>query len=176
MADTATDLLRAHYLASKDKLRAFLINMMGSAHDGEDVLQDLFIRINTAQLPSAVHNPTSFLFSMAANLAKDQLRRNSLSKRIIDGDYSYLKQVSGDGLPSGEAAVWSRQWIAKFKSAIAEMPVRQRQVFVLHKIENLTQRATAERLGISVKMVEKHMARALTHCRQSLGQFLPGEP
>lgn len=54
-------------------------------------------------------------------------------------------------------------------AAIAMMPVRRRQVFILHRIHEIPQAEVAERMGITQKLVEKHLRLALRGLRGRQG-------
>jgi len=58
--------------------------------------------------------------------------------------------------------------------AVNGLPPKCRDVFVLRMIDGLSQREIAERLGIAVSTVEKHLARGLQQCRQELAPARPG--
>ncbi|ORE87324.1 ECF sigma factor [Oceanococcus atlanticus] len=49
--------------------------------------------------------------------------------------------------------------------AIADLPPRCREVFVLYRFKSLSQAQIAEQLGISRNMVERHVMRAMRSCR-----------
>jgi RNA polymerase sigma-70 factor (ECF subfamily) len=54
--------------------------------------------------------------------------------------------------------------------AIAGLPSRCQAVFVMHKIHEIPQVEVADRLGISIKTVEKHLRLGLAACRKRLGR------
>lgn len=58
-----------------------------------------------------------------------------------------------------------RDKVAALSVLLNELPVACRTAFIMNKVEGLSHREIAETLGISVSMVEKHMLRALSHCR-----------
>src|SRR5260370_27817949 len=69
--------------ALRPKLHRYCARMVGSAIDGEDVLQDALIKAVEA-FPSAgpVHNPEGWLFRIAHNTALDFLRRRARQEAI----------------------------------------------------------------------------------------------
>lgn len=67
-----------------------------------------------------------------------------------------------------DAALERRERLRLLAHAIAELPPRRREVFLLHKIDGLSHSQVAERLGISRSKVEKHVMKALAHCRDRL--------
>ena len=60
------------------------------------------------------------------------------------------------------------QRLEQLKRVVAELSPRRREALMLHRFEGLSQAQIAERMGISVSMVEKHIAQALLHCKQHL--------
>ena len=63
---------------------------------------------------------------------------------------------------------------AAVAQAIADLPPRTREVFVMSRERNLRYSEIAEALGVSVKAVEANMSRALRMLRESLAQWMPG--
>jgi RNA polymerase sigma-70 factor (ECF subfamily) len=53
-------------------------------------------------------------------------------------------------------------------AALDALPPRARAVVILRRFENLTYPQIAQRLGISVSAVEKHMGRAMSALRVDL--------
>lgn len=62
----------------------------------------------------------------------------------------------------GEQALSYQQTVAELERIINGLPERCREVFILHKLHDLSQEEVAARLRISRNMVAKHMARAMT--------------
>ena len=61
-----------------------------------------------------------------------------------------------------------QQRLRQLARALEGLPPRRREALILHRFEGLSQSQVAERMGISLSMVEKHIAAALLHCRQQL--------
>ena len=66
------------------------------------------------------------------------------------------------------AAAHRLQRLEQLKTVLAQLSPRRREALMLHRFEGLSQAQIAERMGISVSMVEKHIALALLHCKQHL--------
>ncbi|MBC7210389.1 MAG: sigma-70 family RNA polymerase sigma factor, partial [Pseudomonas sp.] len=60
------------------------------------------------------------------------------------------------------------QRLNQLRQVLAELSPRRREALMLHRFEGLTQAQIAERMNISVSMVEKHIAAALLQCKQRL--------
>ena len=59
----------------------------------------------------------------------------------------------------------------RLEQAISELPETQREVFLMNRIDKLTYAEIAERLGVSVKAIEKRMGKALKHMRSKIKLF-----
>jgi RNA polymerase sigma factor (sigma-70 family) len=70
-----------------------------------------------------------------------------------------------DGLAVPERQLIARQELRRLALAIDELPPRCREVFLLSRFESMANGEIAIRLGISRNMVEKHLIKALLHCR-----------
>ena len=72
-------------------------------------------------------------------------------------------------LPAGEGsdplqAAHHRERLCRLEQAMAELPERRREAFVLHSIDGLTQTEVAQRMGISRRMVHNHVTLAMAYC------------
>lgn len=142
--------------------------------EAEDLVQESFLRWAASGTVSNVERPHSFLFKIATNLLYDRSRRQSVRKDIMSSiddlaDTSLqarcnAAQAAYATANSPEQQVASRQALALLQHAINELPPRQREVFLLHRVEGLTQEEVALQLGISRQMVVKHLARAVAYC------------
>ena len=68
--------------------------------------------------------------------------------------------------PTLESEAEAQQSLGIYCEAIATLPEKCRRVFLLRKVYGLKQREIAESLGISVRMVEKHMKIGTLKCRE----------
>jgi RNA polymerase sigma-70 factor (ECF subfamily) len=149
--------LRAVFLQQRAGLARLLAARLGSADGAEDVLQDMWLRIDgLADRPVA--QPAAFLFRVAANMATD--RRLSSGRRGAREQAWLDVQTDADELPDAERALLAREKLARVEAAMADMPERMRTALVMFRVEEQPQRAIAERLGISVSGVEKLLQRA----------------
>ncbi|NML07799.1 sigma-70 family RNA polymerase sigma factor [Sphingomonas sp. G-3-2-10] len=136
--------------------------------DAEDVVQDAFLRLSLAETRAEVLDPGAFLYVTALNLIRDRARAE-VTRGMLLVDTRALEQIVSDD-PSTDQILAAREQLAIVDAAIAELPFSARTAFVMHRLENLPQAEIAEALSISVSMVEKHVRRALTHCRDRLAE------
>jgi RNA polymerase sigma factor (sigma-70 family) len=139
---------------------------VGSADAAADIVQDVFLRLLNAPPVDLIENKSGYLFRIADNLAIDYLRRGRVqARRFVSLDVVQNMPVEA---PDAETSLLFRRAVARLAEAIDELPPRCRRVFLLHKFDGLTYREIAEKLGISSSMVEKHMMKAIAHCRDRL--------
>ena len=148
-------LYREHFLA----VRHYLTRRLGCSEIGYDAAQDVFLRLLLSPGKLAHPNPRGFLLRVARNLAIDRQRAQAREPQpeTLDGLENELDDPIADPARIADA----RQRLRQLAGCIAELPPRCREVFVLQRFEGASQQEIAARLGISVKMVEAHLARAM---------------
>ncbi|MEX1033161.1 MAG: RNA polymerase sigma factor [Cellvibrionaceae bacterium] len=154
-----------------EELRQFIRLRTGSAAMAEEVVQETWIRANAAavELPN---NPRAYLYRMAGNLAIDQIRRERARGRWIHSQADNDDPIGLADVPCPAPdpldILISHQELAILKAAVDELPNKCREVFLRYRGQGLTMGEVAGQLGVSEKTVEKHIARAMIHCRQRL--------
>lgn len=158
------------YAEIRNELLRFLTARLGDPAAAEDALQDLWVRIQTADT-GPVTNGRAYLYRAAQNVALDAVRsrqRNSVRDRqwvaVHDGEGS----EPVDRSPNAEAELLAREETAALASAIAALPQASGRAFRMHKLEGLSHAEVAEQLGISRSGVEKHIAVAMAHLRRAM--------
>lgn len=134
--------------------------------DAEDVVQDAYLRLTIASGRSVVRSPDAFLHTAALNLVRDRARAAAV-RQASAGEAPAEPPCPAPGAEDGLAA---RQQLEVLESALAELPAKRRACLVLYRFDELSHAAIAERLGLSVSSVEKHIRRALDHCRRRLAE------
>ncbi|MCO5731243.1 RNA polymerase sigma factor [Rhizobium sp. SSA_523] len=138
--------------------------------DAPDLMQDAFMRLATVrEAQASIANPRAYLFKISRNLATDHARARTLRQRFVQVEAPTDVPAP---MPTPEATLDHRRMVQKLEKALATLSKRQREVFLLHKFEDLSHAQIAARLGISKSMVEKHMMKALLSLRTELGDIL----
>ena len=153
------------YLELRPNLLRFFAARLGSTEAAEDLMQELYLRAAKAAPGEAVQNPRSWLFTAGSNILID-LRRTGQRSAARDGAWTRDVQPSDDAAaalstPTPETIVSGRQRLSRVLERVDAMPPRMAEAFRLHKLQGLSQAQTAQRMGVSQKAVEKHLAAAL---------------
>ncbi len=149
-------------LPHEGKLRAWIRARFPAVTDVDDLVQDAYSRLLRAHGSGPIANPKAFLFVTARNLALNQLRHRGYERPAGATEIDPLS-VFDDALGAPEALA-HREDFQTLIEAIQSLPDRCRQVITLRKIYGLSQRETAERLGISENTVEAQGAIGLRKC------------
>lgn len=166
-----------------DELRRFVLRRTGSPTIAEDIVQETWIRANATSIAMPV-NPRAYLYRMASNLTIDHIRRNKRHKSLevsgtgpssVSSSSGQERTNFGDQIeqiacpaPAPDEVTASRQELSILSATVLELPEKCREVFLLYRGQGLTMREVAQRLNISEKTVEKHIARAMLQCRKAL--------
>ena len=138
-----------------------------------DLVQESYVRVlgaqrGEAQGESAVREPRALLYHTARNLIIDNHRRASVRQHEeLDTLPDAEHPAAPLHLQPEQALAGSQDWQACM-AAIDALPPRCREALVLHLFEELPQAQIAARMGISVSMVEKHIARGMLSCQAQL--------
>ena len=153
------------YQATVTPLRRYLARLLGNTSDAQDIAHDAYLRLYPTLKSRSAENPEALLYVTARRLAINRLKRRSISP-IHPGEANYDSAASAS--PSVEQEVMARQELTLLEAAIAELPAGCRAVLLLRKVELLSHREIADRLGIAISTVEKQHARALRLLRAAL--------
>jgi RNA polymerase sigma-70 factor (ECF subfamily) len=143
-------------------VRYFLLHLR-NREDAEDLAQEVFVRFAQQKSAQPIVNIEAFLFRIAANLLRDRFRRNKTHH--VQAHFP-IDECAGEPLgevPSEERVYEEQERLRAFLRALEALPPKCRAVFLLQRFEGMSYSAVAQRLGISVSAVEKHMMKALLH-------------
>lgn len=163
-APSETASLVSAFLGFRRFLRRF-VGRIVKPHDIDDILQETFIRAYAASEKTEILHPRSFMLKTARNLALNHVT-SAYNKRTQMEDYSSAEVYSIE--ESVESQFESRERFLGFCRAVRDLPAQCRRVFVLKKVYGLSQQEIADYLGISPSTVEKHVAKGLLMCRESM--------
>lgn len=153
-----------YQLHSQQLIRG-LTRRTGCRDLASDLAQETFVRL--LRLAPAkiqrIQRPDAFLGRVARNLLNDRLRSQQLEERVKHdleaGARSQYDQV---------VALETRDTLRRLERAVARLKPKTRDIFLLHRVDGLSYAEIAERMGLSVKGVEKQMAKAIANISRLL--------
>ena len=134
----------------------------------EDLVQQVFVRLAARGGLDALQNFDGYAQQTAASVLIDRSRRRAVRQHDAHVELDSERHGAADIGP--EQIVADREALDVAMAALMALPERTRTIFVLRRLEGVRYRNIAERLGISVSAVEKHMARAIEHMLSVAGE------
>ena len=141
--------------------------------DAEDIVQQAMIKLWTLlqENEGALEGARTFLYTIVRNACIDYVKHNAIvQEQIIQGmDEPVIESLcQWDLAPSVEQLTIYQELQVQVQQLIDSMPEKQREVFLLSRNDNLKNQEIADRLGIGVKAVERHITAALKFLREQL--------
>ena len=127
--------------------------------DIDDIVQEMYARLAALDDAEKISNPRQYASQTAISIALNLVRHARVVPMVTIGDFECLELASPE--PSPERTVISHEELRQLENTLAELPAACRTAFLLRRVEGLSQKEVAEKLGISIKTVEKYMARSV---------------
>ena len=148
--------LARNVLPHEALLRAKLRGMCLYDLDIEDVIQEMYARFMTHPSLESIRFPRQYALLTARGIIIDHVRHSRVVSITSSGNLDALEIPAPD--INSEERVEFQQEIRIVMDALNQLPKICRDTLVLRRVEGLPQREVANRLSISEKTVEKHMA------------------
>lgn len=146
-------------LAHEDALMRHLMRIWPSPQDIVDLRQDTYVRVYEAAAKARPLSPKSFLFTTARHLVTDRYRRQRIVAIDAVGDLESLNVLTEDISPEQRTA--AHQELRRLAQAIDLLPPRCREAVWMRRVDDLPQREVAARLGVTEKVIEKHVMKGM---------------
>lgn len=153
--------IKQAFLEQRAALARYLRARSLSQDDAEDIVQDLYLKLDSYD-GGPIGEPRAYLYRMAHNLLLD--RRRSAMRRVrreeqwSGSDLGLTADI--DDAPGADQIIAARQQLTAVTGAINRLPERTRDIFRRFRLDEQTQQAIADEIGISKSAVEKHIYRA----------------
>lgn len=146
-----------------DSLRSYLYYRSGDKELATDIAQDAFVRIWEKQIQLEGKKTVGLLYKIAGDFFISNYRKNHSKAKYLESlKFDFCDDVSP------EEQMQYKELKEKYEYALAKISEKQRVVFLMSRMEGLKYHEIAEKLGISVKAVEKRMHGALGVFRELL--------
>jgi RNA polymerase sigma factor (sigma-70 family) len=148
--------LARNVLPHEALIRAKLRDMCLYDLDLEDVIQEMYAKFLTLPSLESIRFPRQYALLTARAIVIDHVRHSRVVSITSTGNLELLEIPEPE--PNGEERIEFQQEIRAITAALEELPKVCRETLILRRVEGLSQREVAQRLKISEKTVEKHMA------------------
>ncbi|WP_343222093.1 RNA polymerase sigma factor [Novosphingobium profundi] len=161
MCDTVK--LEALYRREAPKLRSFLRRRIWLEDDREDLVQEAFTRLAASRSSFAWTNPGAYLHGIVRHLLADRVRAWVKTQSIDPLASATTQDVAGP-----DAAAELNDMREQYRLAVDGLPPRTKEVYLLHRADELGYRQIADQLNISIRTVEWHVAEAIVRIGKSI--------
>ena len=135
-------------------IREVRVRTRGRA-DPEDLLHAAYLRLRRYRAQHAVENIAAFLVRTAVNIGVDNYRHDRFTADVTPDELEVR-----ENLPLQDEVLAARVRLERVREGLSRLTPRTREVFLMHRLDDMKYREIAERLGISQSAVEKHIAKA----------------
>ena len=156
------DLVRRH----QDKVLSLSYRLLRDWHRAEDVAQETFLRVYSAAKhykPKAKF--TTWLYRIVVNLCFDEQRKRA--KTAAPLEYAASEVLAESDCDAAER----KEVVGLVKTAVNELPERQRLAVILHRYDGLSHAEIGEVTGWTKSAVESLLVRAYANLREKLGEM-----
>ena len=147
-------------------LRNYIYYKCGSKQQAEDIVQESYIKLWDNCDKIIFEKAKSFLYTVANNRFFNEVAHK---KVVLE---HHRKNIASDRTnETPQFILEEEEFHQKLKKVIADLPEKQREVFLLSRIDKKKYTEIAEITGISVKAVEKRMSKALLILKEQIGKI-----
>jgi RNA polymerase sigma factor (sigma-70 family) len=146
-------------LPHESALRGWLSRGRLPGIDADDVIQEAYSILAELETVEGIRHPRAYLFQVARSVITRHVRRARIVPIHTVDDLERLEHT--DDTPSPERHAIDRDELRQLARAIAAMPLKTREAFILRRVKDLPQREIAARMRISENTVETHISRGV---------------
>lgn len=157
--DTIARWVASEILPHEAAVRRWLSRSWGPALDVDDVVQEAYCRIAALASVDHIENGRAYFFTTARSIAAGMFRRSKVAgaKAVTEIELCDVE----DAYPRADRSVEARQELLRIDGLLSTFSLTCRRVIELRRFQGLSQRETAEHLGISEHSVENHVTRGI---------------
>jgi RNA polymerase sigma-70 factor (ECF subfamily) len=160
--------LARNILPHEPAIRAWLGGKRIDGLDVDDIIQEMYAKIVALESLEVIRFPKRYAFQTASSIVIDHIRRARIVSIFSAGTLEQFDLPALDATP--EQHLTFQEEIKEVVEALSKLPKSCREALILRRVEGLSQRETAKRLGISEHTVEKYMARGTLMLMNQFGR------
>lgn len=159
------------------RLHNYALRFLADGDAVGDIIQDCFMKLWEKRGELILQSVGALLFRMVRNQCLNYLRHKALEnsewlQNLNLEDHSE-RLYSTDFLDDPDQELLFQELKRQVEQTLDALPERSRQIFTMSRFDGMKNREIAEELGISVKVVERHIGRALKMFRRQLRNVQP---
>jgi len=160
-----------------NRLYSFIRGKVKTNEDAEDILQDVWYQLSNLTNIEDIENAGAWLYKVARNKVTDRYRKKTTdlledyTYRTDDDEADFKEILLLDDTNNPELAIFKDYFWKELMDALDELPEKQREVFILNELEDMTLQEIADSTGDKLKTIISRKGYAVKHLRNRLNQL-----
>jgi RNA polymerase sigma-70 factor, ECF subfamily len=151
-----------------ESLYGYAFSMIRDESYAKEIVSDVFYKLWLKKDSIRIDvSLAGYLYKSIYHGCMDNLKHNKIKKK-----YKNHVMNQSTGVEDAANLAFKKDFEKNLHDALSRLPEQSRTIFQLSRMEELSYRDIANRLGISTKTVETQMGRALKRLRVALAEFL----
>lgn len=158
-------------------LLGFVRGRVNNTEDAEDIVQDVWFQLSKLNNIAELENVSAWLYEVARNKIIDKSRKKKnlaledFGYENDDGEFNFKEILLLDDSNNPELAFFKELFWKEFQKAIEELPINQKEVFLLNEMEDMTLQQIADQKGEKIKTIISRKGYAVKHLRTKLNHL-----
>jgi RNA polymerase sigma factor (sigma-70 family) len=159
-----------------NRLFRFIRGRVGSDEDAEDILQDVWLQLSNTIEVGDIGQLSGWLYKVARNKITDKYRKKNtealedFSFMSSDGELGWM-DIMLEGPSNPEREFLQDVFWEELSIALEELPEKQRKVFVLNEMEDMSLQEIADQEGENLKTIISRKIYAVKRLRERLNSI-----
>lgn len=153
-----------------ESMSLYVLKMTQSYDDASDIVQEVFVSLWKRGPELAIRGPLRpYLMTAVRNRAIRYIENHLKKRNFLSSLSSHYEQLTREGYHPHHLE--TRELEDQLTGAVTNLPSRMKEVFILSRNENLTNKEIAARLNIAETTVKKQVSNALKVLRAQTGSL-----
>ena len=162
--------IRTLYNKYHGNLLQYLRRILPDVQEADEIMHETYIRLlKQESLDKFEANAKAYLYTVATNLVRDSLRKRA--RQYQQNHVSFNESQAEDNSPSVDEMVSWEETFASLKQVLLSLPPLTREIFILHRFEQMTYPEISKSLRVHTRTVERHMHNAIKRMQHVLGDL-----
>lgn len=154
----------AFFLKMYPKAKLFALKILKNEADAEDLTQDVFARLwDHPEIWNDRDIADAYVFTMVKNAIFNFLKHKKIEQKYASASEAVdISDICPDDI------VYAREINLIARITLDSMPEQRKMAFILSRVNGLSNKEIAEKMGLSVRTVERHIYLALQMLKQNI--------
>ena len=177
MANNHNEIILHTVKTERSRLLNFIRKRVPSEEDAQDILQDvLYELVETYRVMKPVEKIAAWLFTVARNKITDLYRKKKPESLENINSYAdgsdeesfFLTDLLSQRSDNADSKLIRNTILEAVQEALAELPEEQREVFVMHELEDMSFNDISKITGVGLNTLLSRKRYAVLHLRKKL--------